>query len=151
MLGPLRRWLDRRIDERVDRIVHHQPFVWGDVSRLSIAPTAVLNDALLNVSSGRIVIEDWAMLAHRVTLLTGAHDYHRFNQARQETPLEGRDIVVGEGAWLASNVTVIGPCRIGRHAVVGAGSVVSEDIPDYAVAWGNPARVMATIPHDEAG
>lgn len=151
MFRPFRaiiRRLDHHIDSRVDEVVRRRPFIWGDERRVTVASTAVLNDAVLNVSSGTITIGDWAMLAHHVSLLTGAHVYTRFNQDRMhEAEQSGRDIVVDEGAWLASNVTVVGPCRIGKHAVVAAGSVVTRDVPPYSIAAGNPAAVIGTIPH----
>ena len=51
-------------------------------------------------------------------------------------------LVVGDGAWLGAGVTVLDGMRIGIGSVVGAGSVVTRDIPDYAVAVGVPARVI---------
>jgi acetyltransferase-like isoleucine patch superfamily enzyme len=48
---------------------------------------------------------------------------------------------IGEGTWLGENVNVLS-CRIGKHCVVGANSVVISDIPDYSVAVGVPARVV---------
>lgn len=107
-----------------------------------------MNDALLNVSSGTIAIGRNALLAHGVSILTGTHDYRRFGEERRYTvPPAGRDIVIGEGVWIASNATVVGPCTIGEHAVVAAGSVVVEDVPAYTVVAGIPARVVAHIPH----
>jgi acetyltransferase-like isoleucine patch superfamily enzyme len=153
MFRPMRaimRRLDLLIDRRIDEVVRRRPFIWGDPDRVEIAPTAVINDALLNVSSGRITIGEWAMLGHHVSLLTGAHVYTLFNEERmRQADQAGRDISVDEGAWLASNVTVVGPCRIGKHAVVAAGSVVTKDVPPYAIAAGNPAAVIGSIPHDE--
>jgi acetyltransferase-like isoleucine patch superfamily enzyme len=51
-------------------------------------------------------------------------------------------VEIGDGAWLGQNV-VVGPgVRIGRSAVIGANSVVLDDVPDHAVAVGAPARVL---------
>jgi acetyltransferase-like isoleucine patch superfamily enzyme len=50
-------------------------------------------------------------------------------------------IIIGDDAWLSVGVIVLGGVRIGKGAVVGAGSVVTEDIPDFAIAVGSPARV----------
>lgn len=52
------------------------------------------------------------------------------------------DIVVEDEAWLGHGVTVLSGVRIGRGAVIGAGSTVAEDVPDGAFAWGVPARVF---------
>ncbi len=120
--------------------------VFGDATRVRVDPTAVVNDALFNVSSGTITVGRHAFFGHRVLLLTGTHDIARFGEERQHSaPAEGRDIVVGEGAWLSSNVTVVGPCTIGAHAVVGAGSVVLLDVEPYTVVAGSPAVVRSTI------
>src|SRR5262249_17978563 len=93
--------------------------VYPDPGRLHVHPTAVLNNALLNVASGDITIGPYAFFGHNVLLLTGTHDFHTFGAERQvAVPKTGRDIVIGEGVWLSSNVIVVGPCTIGAHAVV---------------------------------
>lgn len=62
-----------------------------------------------------------------------------------EQPLTSRgDIVIEDDAWLGHGAIVLSGVRIGRGAVVGAGAVVTRDVPDHAVAVGNPARVIAT-------
>lgn len=125
------------------------PYIYGgDLRRVSIAPGVVLNDALLNCASGEIRIEQHVFFGHGVTLLTGTHDYSRFGPERQRAFIEsGRDIVIGEGAWIATNATIIGPCRVGEHAVVAAGAVVVGDVPAYAVVGGVPARTLSSIRH----
>ena len=62
--------------------------------------------------------------------------------ARQEYPKEGRDIVIGDGVWIASNATVLGPCTIEANAVIAAGSVVAPHtiVPAGCVYAGVPAR-----------
>lgn len=57
-------------------------------------------------------------------------------------PHTSRGIVVGDDVWIGSNVTVLDGVGIGAHAVIGAGAVVTKDIPDWGVAVGNPARVV---------
>jgi acetyltransferase-like isoleucine patch superfamily enzyme len=125
-----------------------QPRIVGPPERLHLAPTAVVNDSLFNLWAGDITVGEWGMLAHGVMVLTGTHDVTRFGAERQTTaPSTGRDVIIEEGAWLASNVTVIGPCRIGAHAVVAAGSVVRHDVAPYAIVAGVPAHVVGEVPH----
>lgn len=54
---------------------------------------------------------------------------------------EFRKTIVRQGASIGANATLICGCTIGRYAFVGAGAVVSRDVPDYALAYGTPARV----------
>ena len=53
--------------------------------------------------------------------------------------------LVREGASLGANCTIIGGITIGRHAFVGAGAVVTKDVPDFALVVGNPARIVAWV------
>jgi hypothetical protein len=161
LLGPVRdrfeRWLDTRIDaiasEHVSRELAAEreaelttPRLWGPDERLRVASTAVLNDALLNTVSGNITVEEYAFLGHGVALLTGTHDVSRTGLERQlAVPSEGRDIVIGAGAWIASRAVVLGPCRIGADAVVAAGAVVNADVPAGAIAAGVPARTVGRV------
>jgi acetyltransferase-like isoleucine patch superfamily enzyme len=59
-------------------------------------------------------------------------------------------VEVGEGTWLGINVAVMPGVRIGRHCVIGANSVVTDDVPDYAIAVGAPARVVRSLARTEA-
>src|SRR5215211_5482637 len=75
---------------------------------------------------------------------------NKFGRERQlAIPRSGRDIVIEEGAWVASNAMVLGPCVIGAHAVVGGGSLVIGDVAPYAIVAGAPAKVLRTIPHED--
>ena len=56
-----------------------------------------------------------------------------------------KPITIGDGCWLASGVTVCGGVTIGKNCVIGAGSVVTRDIPDGVFAAGNPCRVIRKL------
>lgn len=53
--------------------------------------------------------------------------------------------IIGDNVYIASNSTVIGGIHIGNNVIIGAGSVVTKDIPDNSVVAGNPARVIKTL------
>jgi acetyltransferase-like isoleucine patch superfamily enzyme len=133
-------WFARVTREAVLR----HPLVFGPGDRVQIGEQCDLSGATLNTMSGRIVIGSFTFVGHHVSLLTGTHDHRRRNRERYDAvPAEGRDIVIGEGVWLASNCTVLGPCRIGDHAVVAAGALVTDDVPAGAIVAGVPARHIA--------
>lgn len=135
--------LRRGLDEHV---------VFGDPSRLSIHPTAVVNDALFNTESGAIVVGEHAFFGFRVLVLTGTHDISMQGDARQRAvPTQGRDITIETGAWVASGAIVLGPCTIGESAVVAAGAVVTADVPAHTLVAGVPARVIQKIPQSPPG
>lgn len=116
-------------------------FIYGPPERVHLAPGAAGN-FLGNTISGHIHVGENAFFGHYCMLLTGTHDVTKFGAEMQESyPTSGRDIQIGAGAWLGSGVIVLGPCRIGEHAVIGAGSLVTHDIPPYAIAHGHPATV----------
>lgn len=120
--------------------------VHGKLERLHIHPTAIVNNALFNVSGGEITIGEYAFFGHEVAVLTGTHDITKFGRERQTTfPRSGRDVVIEEGVWVASHAIVLGPVRIGAHAVVAAGSLVLDDVKPYTVVAGRPAKVLKKI------
>ena len=124
-----------------------RPLVYGDPERLHIHPTAVVNNAMFNLSSGEVTIGEYAFFGHNVSVLTGTHDWTKFGAERQvAVPTAGRDVVIEEGAWVSSNATIVGPCRIGAHSVVGVGSLVLRDVEPYTIVAGNPAKVRREIP-----
>ncbi len=129
-----------------------RPFIYGDPGRLHIHPTAVVNNALFNLSSGDVTVGEHAFFGHSVSILTGTHDFTKFGAERQvAVPQSGRDVVIDEGAWLSSNVVVVAPCHVGAHSVVGVGSIVLGDVEPYTVGAGSPAKLLRRIPRpDEA-
>jgi len=54
---------------------------------------------------------------------------------------EGKDVLIDDYAWIGNRVIILPGVRIGKYAIIGAGAVVPKDVPDYAVAVGNPAVV----------
>lgn len=100
-------------------------FIFGNKKRISAGKRVVLQNTLFNVMSGEIHIGDYAFFGHNCMVLTGSHDVYKTNYARQKAiPETGNDIVIGEGAWIGSGVTIIGPATIGKNTVIGAGSIV---------------------------
>jgi acetyltransferase-like isoleucine patch superfamily enzyme len=147
--GPLDALVTEKVAEQVAELKLDALYSYrwhGDRSRLRLPDTAVVNNALFNMSGGTITIGEYAFFGHDVAVLTGTHDIEQFGRARQLAfPRSGRDVVIGEGVWLASHVLVLGPVTIGEHAVVAGGSLVREDVAPYTVVAGRPAKVVRKI------
>ncbi len=140
---------DPETEAFIKNILLNRPLVFESPdgsNRLEIAPNAVVNNAVFNLSSGSICVEDWAFFGHEVKLLTGTHDPAKFGRERQMAiPPKGRDIVVKSGAWIGTGAIILGPCTIGEHAVVAAGSVVRKDVPPFAIVGGTPAKIIKML------
>jgi acetyltransferase-like isoleucine patch superfamily enzyme len=140
------RWFEQRVrdivrDERLNRYA-----VWGSEGRLHLHSSAVVHDATFNTVSGTITIHENAFFGHGVSVLTGTHDVRKLGAARQRSfPRRGRDIVIEQGVWVASNATILGPCVIGENAVVAAGAVVTGDVPPRTIVGGVPARPVGSV------
>jgi acetyltransferase-like isoleucine patch superfamily enzyme len=151
--GPVRQVLAEQDPRQAGPEAHVEMYrylVHGNKARLHIHPSAVVNNALFNVGSGDITVGENAFFGHNVSVLTGTHDITKFGRERMfAIPRTGRDIVIEEGVWVASNSLVLGPCRIGAHAVVGGGSLVLGDVAPYTIVAGSPAKVLRTIPHPD--
>lgn len=110
------------------------PLNGAALDKVKIGNNVFINSNLLAMARGGITIEDDVQIAGNVSLLTNNHDpYDRMI-------LPCKPILIKKGAWIGANVVVLRGISIGKHAIVGAGSVVTKDVPDYAVVVGNPAK-----------
>jgi UDP-2-acetamido-3-amino-2,3-dideoxy-glucuronate N-acetyltransferase len=87
-----------------------------------------------------VIIEDEAFIGHGVMFV---NDKYPVSVLPPGTPLPERErTLVCQGASIGSNATILGDITIGANALVGAGSVVTHDVPDNAIVAGNPARLL---------
>lgn len=100
------------------------------------------NVRLIADCGGRIEIGDKVIIGPNVVLRAADHAMERIDVPIREQGHAAGVIRIGNDVWIAANVVVLRDVNIGDHAVIGAGSVVTGDIPPYAVAAGAPARVV---------
>ena len=91
------------------------------------------------MARGRITIEDNVQIAANVQLLSNSHDPY------DRQILTCRPVIIRKGAWIGAGATILSRVTIGKHAIVGAASVVTKNVPDYGVAVGNPAKVIKML------
>ncbi|MBC9820424.1 sugar O-acetyltransferase [Terrabacter sp. MAHUQ-38] len=130
-----------------ERPILNSPFNAGFGSNVHIGDDFYGNVNLTFVDDVEIRIGDGVMIAPNVTLTTTGHPVHparRVDFARFSEP-----IVIEDKVWIGSNAVVLPGVRIGYGSVIGAGSVVSNDIPPMVVAVGVPARVLRPISDDD--
>jgi putative colanic acid biosynthesis acetyltransferase WcaF len=85
----------------------------------------------------KITIGDYACIGQRVQILTGSHDI-----TDPSFRLVTRPVNIAKGVWIAASAIVLPGINIGEMSVVGAGSVVTKDVPAGVIVAGNPARVI---------
>ncbi len=90
---------------------------------------------------GGITIGDGVFIGPKVNLITINHDPDPDNRSATY----GRPIVIEDKVWIGINSTVLPGVRIGYGAIIGAGSVVTKDVPAMTIAAGNPARIIKKI------
>ena len=89
----------------------------------------------------RVIIEDNVMLGPNVYFYVNDHKFERRDiPLIEQGYLPSEDIIVRNGAWIGANSTILCGVSIGVNAVVGAGSVVTHDVPDFTIVAGVPAR-----------
>lgn len=98
---------------------------------------------IMTMGESKFVMKRGCLTAEGLTVVTSNHRQRigEFLSGGNEDN-DYRDIIVEEDVWIGVNVTLLSGAHIGRGAIIGAGSVVTKEIPPYAVAAGNPARVI---------
>src|SRR6185437_5348531 len=89
-----------------------------------------------------LVLEDYVGWGPGAKVLGSEHTGDPIDQPIIATPLTIKPVVIGFGADIGTNATILPGVHIGANAVVGAGAVVNHDVPDYAVAAGVPAKII---------
>jgi maltose O-acetyltransferase len=86
---------------------------------------------------------DNVMMGPDVIILTGNHVYDsRLLPMRLQGGSEDKPVVINDDVWIGARVIILPGVHIGRGAILGAGAVVTENVPEYAIVAGNPARVI---------
>lgn len=101
-----------------------------------------LGDMLHVWGGGGVVIGDRVLIAAHVTITSLTHDPDVFPY---RDSVVAKPIVIEADAWIGSNAVILPGVRIGRGAIIGAGSIVTRDVPPMTVAVGAPARVIRTL------
>ena len=130
-------YLEELFEQKLDVVRILTPFICDFGNRVKFGKGVFINHSAILSASGGIEFEDGSMAAPGLRIATINHDMNE----RHTTYTYGK-VTVKKNAWIGMNVTICPGVTIGQYAVVGAGAVVTKDVPDYAVVGGVPAKVI---------
>ena len=120
-----------------------QPFMCDYGYNIEIGENFYSNHNLIILDGNKVTFGDNVFIAPNCSFYTAGHplDYNTRNQGLEYA----KPIEVGNNVWIGGNVEVLPGVKIGDNSVIGAGSVVTKDIPSNVVAVGNPCRIIKEI------
>ena len=115
---------------------------WGG-SHVHFGNKVYANFGLTLVDDGNIFVGDNVMFGPNVTVATAGHPI--LPALREKALQYNADVYIGNNVWIGAGAVIVPGVRIGDDSVIGAGSVVTRDIPENVVAVGSPCRVLRQI------
>ena len=94
------------------------------------------------VIQGGVRIGSDVMMAPDVKIYTRNHNIGDISRPMRLQGDSFSPVTIGDDVWIACNVVILPGVSVGSHSVIGAGSIVTRDVPDYAVVVGSPAKVL---------
>ena len=101
-----------------------------------------------SVVIGPVEIGNNVMLAQNIVVSGLNHGYEDIDLPPSKQKEIRKKITICDDVWIGANSVITAGVKIGKHVVIGAGSIVTKDIPDYCVAVGNPARIIKKYSED---
>jgi putative colanic acid biosynthesis acetyltransferase WcaF len=127
-------WFGAQVGPRCH--VYPTAVIWAPWN-LKLGQAACVGDGAEIYNPSLVEIGDYGIISQQAYLCGASHDYRRW-----DFPLISRPITVGKHAWVAARAIVHMGLQLGDGCVIGAGSVVTRNMPAWSVCGGNPCRVI---------
>lgn len=119
----------------------YTPFYAGFGRNIRVGKNVFINSCCMFMDRGGIAIGDHAFVGPNVNLITTSH---ALDPAGRRTTIS-RPIVLGKNVWIGAAAILLPGVTVGDNSVIGAGAVVTRDVPANTVVAGNPARVIREL------
>lgn len=137
-----RRILKDLFGEGGDTVWMQPPFFCDYGSNIELGERVFFNFNCIVLDVCRVRIGSFSLFGPAVQIYTPMHPFNAELRRRQEF---GKPVEIGSDVWVGGGAIILPGVRIGSRAVIGAGSVVTRDVPDDVFAAGNPCRVIREI------
>lgn len=129
-----------RFDIGKDSVIEGQCIVNNGAGDVVIGDNTLIGIGC--IITGPVTIGNNILFGQRVFISGFNHGYEDVRMPIYEQPLVKKCSSVGDDTFIGTNATIIAGVHIGKRCQIGAGSVVTKDVPDFCVAAGNPARII---------
>jgi maltose O-acetyltransferase len=125
-----------------NNVIIMKQFSFRSPRGISIGNDTILGFNCFLDGAGNLEIGDNCLLAQNVSIFTANHRFNRTDIPIKNQGYDKRPVVIGSDVWIGANVIILPGVKIGNGCVIGAGSVVTKNIPNLSVAAGVPARIV---------
>ncbi|MCG7277339.1 sugar O-acetyltransferase [Corynebacterium singulare] len=115
---------------------------------VTVGKGVFINFGATILAQARVTLGDRVMLGPNCSLITVGHPVND-HEMRADGWEIAKPITIGENTWFGANVTVLPGVTVGKNCVVGAGTLVTRDVPDNSLVLGSPGRVVRTLENNE--
>lgn len=129
-----------------DTVWMQPPFFCDYGKNIELGERVFFNFNCVVLDVARVTVGDHTLFGPAVQVYTATHPLNAVMRRKQES---GKPINIGSDVWIGGGALIMPGVRIGSRAVIGAGSVVTRDVPDGVFAAGNPCRAIRDITEDE--
>lgn len=123
------------------------PFYCDYGSHIKVGKNFFANYNCSIIDVAPVTIGDNCQLAPNVAIYTAGHPVHPVS--RNSMYEYGIEVTIGDNVWIGGNTVILPGVHVGSNTVIGAGSVVTKDIPDWSLAAGNPCKVIRKITEED--
>ncbi|KAF3936372.1 hypothetical protein ABW19_dt0200231 [Dactylella cylindrospora] len=125
------------------------PFMCDYGYNITLGPGVFINFGCTIIDTCAVTIKARTLIGPNVNIYSGTHPLNPRTRNGTKGPEFGKPVIIEEDCWIAGNVTILPGVKIGVGATVGAGAVVTRDVPPHTVVAGNPAKVIKGIMEHE--